>query len=167
MADLNEEVSRLLSRSNCGSDDYPYCLQQANVYNSLAESMSLYWAKKYKNWAIIAPRSIFHGTQRKEILTNRSSQLFITPVPLPGNTAEITIKEISGRAKTRYVICKVDRNGNYTNLKSGWFNEVSSQRSTSGESRKHTLEGIAGHFINVFVENKEMGKQFEYGIRLG
>jgi len=47
----------------------------------------------------------------------------------------VDIKELAGKGKTSYVICKVDKNGRYTKLKTGWFNEINSQKSNKRETQ--------------------------------
>lgn len=59
------------------------------------------------------------------------------------------IQELNVKGKTGYVICKVDRKDDYTKLKSGWFNEISSQQRNTRETRSYTLSGVKGCLISI------------------
>jgi hypothetical protein len=128
--------------------------------------MVKFWNRKSSSWATIGPRRLNFGKWEQGRIVSSGGRMYISSVPSNKSKLTVSIRELDGKGKTSYVICKVNRNGTYTKLKTGWFNEVNSQKSNKRETRSHTLSGVKGHLISIHFDGKSVGNTFQYKVKV-
>ncbi|TXF89992.1 hypothetical protein FUA23_08550 [Neolewinella aurantiaca] len=166
VSDLNRQISKILKTRGCAPSNFPTCLTNPTTYLHLTKEMVKYWNGRSSNWATIGPRRLDFGNYENGRIVSTGGRMYISCVPANKSTMTVDIKELDGKGKTSYVICKVDKDGRYTKLKTGWFNEVNSQKSNKRESRQHTLKGVKGHIISIHFDGKSAGNTFQYKVRV-
>lgn len=166
VSDLNRQITKALKIKGCSADDFPTCLANPTTYTYLTSEMVKYWNSRSNNWASIGPRRLNFGNYENGRIVSTGGRMYISCVPSNKSSMVVDIKELDGKGKTSYVICKVDKNGRYTKLKTGWFNEISSQKSNKRETHQHTLKGVKGHIISVHFDGKSVGNTFQYKVRV-
>ncbi|MEM1358495.1 MAG: hypothetical protein AAGF89_09860, partial [Bacteroidota bacterium] len=157
---------RVLSVQGCKPSNFPQCLSNPTTYLDLTEKMVKFWNKRSNSWATIGPRRLNFGTYENGRIVSSGGRMYVSCAPFNKRVLTIDIKELDGKGKTSYVICKVDRKGNYTKLVTGWFNEVNSQKSNKKETRSHTIKGALGHLISIHFDGKSVGNTFQYKVRV-
>ncbi len=166
VSDLNRQISKVLKTKGCNAANFPSCLSNPTTYLHLTKEMVKFWNGKRTSWATIGPRRLNFGNYENGRLVSTGGRMYISCVPSDKSSMVVDIKELDGKGKTSYVICKVDKNGNYTKLKTGWFNEINSQKSNKRETRQHTLRGVKGHLISIHFDGKSVGNTFQYKVRV-
>lgn len=166
VSDLNKQISKVLKTKGCNPSNFPNCLANPGTYAYLTSQMVKYWNGRSSNWATIGPRRLNFGSYENGRIVSTGGRMYVSCVPSSKSSMVVDIKELDGKGKTSYVICKVDKNGKYTKLKTGWFNEINSQKSNKRETRQHTLKGIKGHLISIHFDGKSVGNTFQYKVRV-
>lgn len=166
VSDLNRQISKVLKAKGCNPSNFPSCLSNPGTYAHLTSQMVKYWNSRSSNWATIGPRRLNFGNYENGRVVSTGGRMYISSVPSNQSTMVVDIKELDGKGKTSYVICKVDKNGRYTKLKTGWFNEINSQKSNKRETRQHTIKGVKGHLISIHFDGKSVGNTFQYKVRV-
>ena len=92
--------------------------------------------------------------------------MYISCVPSNKKTLTVDIQELDGKGKASFVVCKVDRRGNYTKLRTGWFNDTSDRKKKKDEKRSFTISGVQGHIISIHFDGKSVGNTFQYKVRV-
>jgi hypothetical protein len=166
VSDLNKEVMRVLKTRGCNPGNFPSCLTNPGTYAHLTSQMVKFWNRKANSWSRIGPRRLNFDNWEQGRIVSTGGRMYISPVPSNKNTLQVNINELDGKGKTSYVICKVDRNGRYTKLKTGWFNEINSQKSNKRETRSHTISGVKGYLVTIHFDGKSVGNSFQYKVRV-
>lgn len=175
ISDLNKEISKKLIKLGCaisatyqGSDtqNYNNCISDVTKYQKLTEQMVTYWNGRKNSWSTIGPRRLNFGQYEHGRLVSTGGRMYISCVPSNKNTMTVDISELDGKGKTSFVVCKVDRRGNYTQLRNGWFNDSSDRKKKTNEKRSFTISGVQGHLISIHFDGKSVGNTFQYKVRV-
>lgn len=166
VSDLNREISRVLKVKGCNPNNFPQCLSNPSTYLYLTDQMVKFWNRKSSSWATIGPRRLNFGKWEQGRVVSSGGRMYISSVPSNKSKLTVNIRELDGKGKTSYVICKVNRDGSYTKLKTGWFNEVNSQKSNKRETRSHTISAVKGHLISIHFDGKSVGNTFQYKVKV-
>lgn len=169
VSDLNGKITNVLKAQGCALSNprnFNKCMADPGMYAKLKSEMNRYFNSRSGSWSSIGPRRLDFGTYHEGRIVSTGGRMYISPVPSNKNSVTIDIKELDGKGKVSYVVCKVDRNGNYTKLKTGWINEINSQKSNKQETRRHTLTGVNGYLISVHFDGKSVGNTFQYKVRV-
>ncbi|WP_026231848.1 hypothetical protein [Neolewinella persica] len=169
VSDLNGKIASVLTAQGCtisSPGSFNKCMNNAAMYGTLKTEMNSYYNSRSRSWATIGPRRLDFGSYDEGTIVSTGGRMYISAVPSNKNTLTIDIKELDGKGKVSYVVCKVDRNGRYTNLKTGWINEINSQKSNKRETRSHTLTNVQGYLITVHFDGKSVGNTFQYKVRV-
>ncbi|MEM9928861.1 MAG: hypothetical protein AAF840_03490 [Bacteroidota bacterium] len=169
VSDLNRKIANVLKAQGCAltnTNTFNQCMNDPGLYSRLKSQLFPYFNSRRNNWSSIGPRRLDFGTYHEGRIVSTGGRMYISAVPSNKNSMVIDIKELDGKGKTSYVVCKVDRKGRYTKLKTGWINEVNSQKSNKRETRRHTLTGVKGYIISVHFDGKSVGNSFKYKVRV-
>ena len=169
VADLNGKITKVLKAQGCALSNprnFNKCMMNAAMYGTLKTEMNSYFNSRSRSWAKIGPRRLDFGKYNEGRIVSTGGRMYISAVPSNKTSLTIDIKELDGKGKVSYVVCKVDRNGRYTKLKTGWINEINSQKSNKRETRRHTLTNVQGYLITVHVDGKSVGNTFQYKVRV-
>ncbi len=137
--------------SECTSKP-PVYVKLVNTWNSLANNGP----------ATIGPRAVEYGNTQTGNLLSPSNRTFLSP-PLDKNTVTISIKKSdNGKATCVVSVCKVDINGNPTNLDTFTFND----NAAVGTEYKKTFSGLKDFALQVVLNGKGgLGKRFPFTFR--
>lgn len=175
VADLNQEIARKLIKLGCGisaankggdTQTFINCIADAEKYRQLTEQMVAYWNGRKNSWSTIGPRRLNFGQYEHGRLVSTGGRIYISCVPSNKSTLTVDIDELEGKGKTNFVVCKVDRRGNYTQLRTGWFNDTSDRKEKKDEKRSFSISGVKGHLISVHFDGKSVGNTFQYKVRV-
>lgn len=169
VSDLNKKITNVLKAQGCALTNpksFNKCMANPGMYAKLKAEMNRYFNSRSKSWAKIGPRRLNFGTYHEGRIVSTGGRMYISAVPSNKKTLTIDIKELDGKGKVSYVVCKVDRFGQYTKLKTGWINEINSQKSNKRETRRHTLTNVQGSLISVHFDGKSVGNTFQYKVRV-
>lgn len=169
VSDLNGKIANVLKAQGCALTDpnnFNQCMDEPGLYANLKSQMNTYFNSRSSNWSSIGPRRLDFGTYEEGRIVSTGGRMYISAVPSNKNLMTVDIKELDGKGKVSYVICKVDRKGNYTKLAVGWINEINSQKSDQRETRQHTIRGVKGHLISVHFDGKSVGNTFQYKVKV-
>ncbi|MFK8161367.1 MAG: hypothetical protein AB8H12_02795, partial [Lewinella sp.] len=169
VSDLNKKITSVLKAQGCALTNprsFNKCMMNPGMYATLKSQMNSYFNSRSSRWSTIGPRRLDFGSYHNGRIVSTGGRMYISAVPANKNTMTIDIKELDGKGKVSYVVCKVDRNGRYTKLKTGWINEINSQKSNKRETRRHTLNNVQGYLITVHFDGKSVGNTFQYKVRV-
>lgn len=169
VSDLNKKITNVLKAQGCALTNpksFNKCMADPGMYARLKTEMNRYFSSRANSWSKIGPRRLDFGTYHQGRIVSSGGRMYISALPFNKKTLTIDIKELDGKGKVSYVICKVDRYGRYTKLKTGWINEINSQKSNKRETRRHTLNNVQGHLISVHFDGKSVGNTFQYKVRV-
>ncbi len=166
ISDLNSEINKVLKDKGCSPASFPNCLANPATYTHLTSKMVQYWNQRSSAWSTIGPRRLDFGSWEEGRIVSTGGRMYLSCVPSNKNSMTVNINELDGKGKTSYVICKIDKNGNYTKLHTGWFNEINSQQSNKSETRSHQLNNVNGYIISIHFDGKSVGNTFQYKVRV-
>ncbi len=169
VSDLNKKIASVLKAQGCALTDpnsFNQCMDDPSRYSQLRSQLNSYFNSRANAWSTIGPRRLDFGTYHEGRIVSTGGRMYVSAIPSNKNTLTLDIKELDGKGKVSYVICKVDRKGRYTKLKTGWINEINSQKSNKGETRRHNISGVKGYLISVHFDGKSVGNTFQYKIRV-
>lgn len=175
ISDLNREISKKLINLGCaisatyqGGDTQTFnkCVTDATKYQKLVQHMVTYWNGRKDKWSTIGPRRLNFGQYEHGRLVSTGGRMYISCVPSNKNTMTVDISELDGKGKASFVVCKVDRRGNYTPLRTGWFNDTSDRKKNKREKRSFTIRGVQGHIISIHFDGKSVGNTLQYKVRV-
>lgn len=174
ISDLNKEIANKLIKLGCGisavysggdAQTFNNCISDVTKYRKLTEQMVTFWNGRRNSWSTIGPRRLNFGQYEHGRLVSTGGRMYISCVPSNKNTMTVDISELDGKGKTSFVVCKVDRRGNYTPLRTGWFNDSSDRKNKKDEKRSFTIKGVKGHIISIHFDGKSVGNTFQYKVR--
>lgn len=168
-SDLNKKLVAVTKKYGCAATGKVYagaCLTAVSTYDKMSKEMVSYWNGHSRNWSTIGPRRIDFNKWQQGRIVSTGGRMFISAVPANKNTMTVDIKEIDGKGKTSYAVCKVDRYGNTVNLKTGWFNKEKKGKDNKRQSRSFTISGVKGYLVTIHFDGKSVGNTFQYQVRV-
>ena len=168
-SDLNAKLTGLMKKHGCELSGPSYadaCLDAVSKYDKISREMVSYWNKNARSWSTIGPRRLDFGEWNQGRIVSTGGRMFISTMPARKNTMTVDIKEIDGKGKVSYAICKVDRHGNCITLKTGFFNENSKAKSNKRQSRSITLNNVKGRLLTIHFDGKSVGNTFQYQVKM-
>lgn len=175
ISDLNEEIAKKLIKIGCGistaysggdAKTFNACISDINKYRKLTDQMVAYWNGRKSSWSTIGPRRLDFGKYEHGRLVSTGGRMYISCVPSNKSTLTVDISELDGKGKASFVVCKVDRRGNYTQLRRGWFNDSSDRKKKKDEKRSFKISGVKAHIISIHFDGKSVGNTFQYKVRV-
>ncbi len=169
VSDLNRKIANVVKAQGCALTNlntFNQCMDNPTLYGQLKSQMNSYFNSRSSSWSSIGPRRLDFGRYHEGRIVSTGGRMYVSPVPSNKNSLTVDIMELDGKGKVSYVICKVDRKGRYTKLKTGWINEINSQKSNKRETRRHTISGVKGYIISIHFDGKSVGNTFQYKIRV-
>jgi hypothetical protein len=146
--------------------DLSQCYGIASFATTLTSGLVSYWNQLVGDGsATIGPRDLPFDETEKGKLVGTSGRMYIS-LPLPTDSAEVTITERDGKAKTSVVVCEHTPDGKFHEVKTVWFNQDDRAKDDRSETRTVSLEGLRGRPISVHLDAKSVANTFEYAVRL-
>lgn len=175
ISDLNKEISRKLINLGCaisatyqGGDtrNFNKCVSDATKYQQLVQHMVTYWNGRKNKWSTIGPRRLNFGQYEHGRIVSTGGRMYISCVPSNKESMTVNIDELDGKGKTSFAVCKVDRRGNYTPVRTGWFNDTSDRKKNKREKRSFTINNVKGYLVTIHFDGKSVGNTFQYKVRV-
>lgn len=168
-SDIGKQMATILAAAGCAavSGDWAACYKESAKWADIADEAATYWngMAEGTSWQV-GPRPIELGAWEGGTIVGTTGRVFISTTTLPSSSCQVTIKELGGKGKTGIAICKVESDGDMTQLKDITFNDSNADQKDKSESKTYTLTGVKGCVLQIHLDGKSVANTFEYKVKI-